>query len=99
MIQASIETLIPVNQVPAHLEKLTGKRPHVVSIYRWIQRGVSGVRLEAISIGGGRYSSEQALDRFFQKVTKAKENQKQKSRQSATSRYHSFEKQAENLGI
>ena len=99
MIQTSIETLIPINQVPVHLEKITGKRPHIASIYRWIQKGIAGVQLETLIIGGTRLTSTEALDRFFQESTKAKESQKQKSRQSANSRYRSFEKQAENLGI
>lgn len=32
---------------------------------RWIQRGVRGVKLETIAIGGRRLTSEEALSRFF----------------------------------
>ena len=72
MIETSIETLIPIKEVPAHLEKITGKLPHIASIYRWIQIGIAGIRLDTLIIGGTRLTSTEALDRFFQESTKAK---------------------------
>ena len=98
MIQMLSETLIPINQVPVHLEKITGNRPHIASTYRWMKHGIAGIRLETLFIGGTRFTSEQALGRFFQESTKAKEKQNQ-SRQLDDSRHRSFEAQAEKLGI
>ncbi len=42
------------------------RRPHVSSLYRWHKRGINGVRLEAVRIGGVHVSSKQALTRFLQ---------------------------------
>lgn len=65
MIDLSTEKLIPVREVPKLLPpRPTGKRVHVSAVYRWIQRGVRGVRLETITIGGTTYTSTEALQRF-----------------------------------
>lgn len=41
-----------------------GKRVHISACYRWIQRGVRGIKLEALRIGGTMYTSVEALERF-----------------------------------
>ena len=65
MIELCSETLIPIREAPRHLPKRpTGKRIHISACYRWISRGVQGVRLEAIKIGGSTYTSTEALQRF-----------------------------------
>lgn len=98
MIQTSSENLLELSKVPQHLEKLAGKRPHIASIYRWTKHGIAGIRLETLIIGGTRFTSEQALDRFFQESTKAKEKQNQ-PKESADSRRRAIEAQADQLGI
>lgn len=65
MIDVGTETLIPIRDVPRRLPlRPTGRRLHISAVYRWIQRGVGGVRLEAIRIGGTTYTSIEALQRF-----------------------------------
>jgi len=65
MIDIANEHLIPVRDVPRRLPRRpNGKTVHISAVYRWIQRGVRGVRLEAIRIGGTAYTSEEALQRF-----------------------------------
>ena len=39
---------------------------HVSAIYRWVKRGVKGVHLETILIGGRMHTSREALQRFFE---------------------------------
>ena len=39
-------------------------RTHPSTIYRWISRGIRGVRLESICIGGRTYTSAEALQRW-----------------------------------
>ena len=46
-------------------------RPHVSTLWRWNQKGVRGIKLETILIGGIRYTSEEALQRFFDRTTAA----------------------------
>lgn len=65
MIELCKENLIPIREVPRHLPRRPdGKRVHISACYRWISRGVRGVRLEAIRIGGTMYTSVEALERF-----------------------------------
>lgn len=40
-------------------------RPHVATLWRWVNIGCRGVRLESWLIGGLRYTSVEAIDRFF----------------------------------
>jgi len=65
MIDMSCETLVPLSQVPKLLPpRSNGKRLHISAVYRWAQRGVRGVKLESIRIGGTTYTSREALQRF-----------------------------------
>jgi hypothetical protein len=42
-----------------------GKRMHIGTPHRWRTQGLRGVRLEAIKVGGRWCTSLQALERFF----------------------------------
>jgi hypothetical protein len=68
MIDPVLEALVPLAQVP-RLKWLPlrqhGKRIHLSTVYRWHQRGLNGVRLEAVQCGGTRCTTEAALIRFF----------------------------------
>lgn len=67
MIDISTEHLVPISDVPRQLPpRRNGKRVHISAVYRWIQRGVRGVHLESIRIGGTTYTSSEALQRFAQ---------------------------------
>lgn len=67
MIDTTKEHLLPVRDVPKLLPRRpNGRRLHISAVYRWIQRGVGGVRLEAVKIGGTTYTSREALERFAQ---------------------------------
>ncbi|MHB8953851.1 MAG: DUF1580 domain-containing protein [Pirellulaceae bacterium] len=46
-------------------------RPNTSTVWRWFKRGIRGIRLETILIGGRRYTSDEALDRFFTAITAA----------------------------
>ena len=49
-------------------KKIPG-RPHVSTLHRWRQCGVRGVKLETCLIGGRRFTSQQAVERFVQAMT------------------------------
>lgn len=51
--------------------KLLPNRPHLSTLWRWFQRGVKGHRLETLVIGGKRYTSREALQRFADRLTAA----------------------------
>jgi hypothetical protein len=44
---------------------------HVSTLWRWSLRGVKGIRLETVMIGGIRYTSREALERFVARTTAA----------------------------
>ena len=46
-------------------------RPNVSTVWRWAQRGVCGVTLETVLIGGRRYTSRVALQSFVERSTAA----------------------------
>jgi len=74
MIDLSNEELIALRDLPKHLPpRPNGKRIHISAIYRWIQRGVRGVRLESVRIGGTTYTSEEALQRFAEQSSAGQE--------------------------
>lgn len=70
MIDTASEALISMRDVPRLLPyRPNGKRLHISAVYRWAQRGVRGVRLEVIRIGGATYTTREALQRFAEHLT------------------------------
>ena len=70
MIDIHQERIIPLSAVPRHLPKRTsGKKIHISAVYRWTSRGVRGIVLESIKIGGCTYTSLEALQRFSEHLT------------------------------
>ena len=49
--------------------RLLPGRPHVSTLHRWARRGVKGVRLDTVRIGGRRYTSIEAVQRFAAGLT------------------------------
>ena len=62
------ETLIPF----AHAREAFpgGKRLSLATLHRWRLHGVRGTRLETILIGGSRYTSAEAIQRFVAEQNK-----------------------------
>ena len=65
MIDVEHERLIEVAEVPNRLPRRRGKKIHYSTICRWIQRGCRGRRLDSVRVGGIRFTSWEALNRFF----------------------------------
>ncbi len=69
-----MKTFDPISEPPIPLAdvpklKLFPRRPHVCSIFRWAQKGLRGHRLETLSVGGTKCTSEAALVRFFERIS------------------------------
>jgi len=47
--------------------------PHVSTLHRWRRRGVRGAKLETCLVGGKRFTSLQAVQRFVRATTIAAE--------------------------
>ena len=74
-IETSSEELLTLAQA-ARRYRPPDTRPLAPStIWRWHKKGISGVKLETICIGGTRYTSAEALKRFFDAVTLARSSQ------------------------
>jgi hypothetical protein len=52
-----------------YLGKLTGRKPHVSTLWRWCLRGCKGVRLDSLCIGGKRFVTATAIERFIEAST------------------------------
>lgn len=68
MIDIATEEIFPLNDAPKHLPPRRGKVIHVSTIHRWVQRGLKGIRLEVVQVGGSRHTSLPALQRFFDRL-------------------------------
>jgi uncharacterized protein DUF1580 len=70
MIDIESEDVFTLTEATRQLPKLhSGKRPHVSTLFRWAERGIKGVRLETIRIGGRVCTSREALHRFFERLS------------------------------
>jgi hypothetical protein len=63
------EDVLSIAEARAELGSITGRRPDVSTMHRWIHRGVGGVRLEAVWIGKQIVTSRQAMTRFIEQRT------------------------------
>ena len=53
--------------------KIIPGRPCASTIWRWYQRGCRGIRLETSVIGGRRFTSREAITRFIESTTAARD--------------------------
>lgn len=73
MIDTTTEQVISLTEATKSKQlpkRRGGKRPHVSCIYRWSTVGCRGVVLETIQIGGTRCTSAEALQRFFDRLSR-----------------------------
>lgn len=72
MIDTLTEALVTMAQAARETPNRAGGRGvNVSTTCRWFLRGIAGVKLETILIGGVRYTSREALQRFFAAATAA----------------------------
>jgi len=64
------ETLIPLKAACRLVPGRSAKGIAVTTIYRWALRGCRGTRLQTAMVGGQRYTSHEALDRFFAAINR-----------------------------
>ena len=69
MIDPTTEKLLTPHQVAAMFPGRSGTGVSVATVWRWLSgRGRRGVVLESIRVGGSRYSSREAVQRFTQQI-------------------------------
>lgn len=67
------ERYLSPSEAAKFVERLTGKRPHASTLARWMQRGLSGVRLKHIYALGTRRSRPEWIEAFFADVASAQQ--------------------------
>lgn len=65
-IDIESETIITVTQAA----RKCPSRPHVSTVWRWILNGLNGVQLESVKIGGRRFTTFEAVQRFIEATTR-----------------------------
>jgi hypothetical protein len=60
--------------------RASGRGVNVSTPWRWSLRGIRGIKLDTILIGGTRYTSREALQRFFVATTAAANGEASPSR-------------------
>ena len=65
MIDISMEGVIPLTKAA----RITPGEPHVATLFRWASRGVGGVKLEVLRVGGRTCTSREAIQRFCNRLT------------------------------
>jgi hypothetical protein len=67
------DKLLTLSQAAQHA-KPGDRRLAPSTIWRWYRKGIAGVKLETICLGGTRLTSAEALQRFFNGVTEARDH-------------------------
>jgi hypothetical protein len=65
MIDTTAEKMIRVGEAASAIPG----RPHKATVWRWVLRGVRGIKLETIVVGAMRYTSREAIERFIAQTT------------------------------
>lgn len=73
VIDLENEEALTLREVPAAVERLTRRRPHLATVKRWRRIGMAGVRLPVVLVGGTAYTTRQALAWWIRAATAARE--------------------------
>src|SRR5438477_12344262 len=72
MICSMTDTMLTLAQAAREVPNRSGGRGvDVATVWRWTSRGIHDQRLETLLVGGIRFTSREALQRFFWAVTAA----------------------------
>jgi hypothetical protein len=64
-----IEALTATYVLLSRAGHLLSTRPSPATLWRWAAKGVDGVQLETFKIGGRRYTTAEALERFVARLS------------------------------
>lgn len=100
-IDALQEDLLTFAQAGRHARPRGSKPAAPSSLWRWRTRGIENVRLETICLGGTRYTSVEALQRFFDAVTlaRSKQDAPQKPNAEPGTRSAAIKKRLQEAGL
>jgi len=100
MIDFLKENVMPLPKAAHHVPKVRqGRKVHVGTIRRWHDPGIQGVSLEVIRIGGTLCTSEEALHRFFQRLTETNSGNAIERTQANEVNHESVEEKLDEFGL
>lgn len=67
MIDTRTERMCPLSEATGHVPGT----PHPSTLNRWARAGIGGVKLETVKVGGRRYTSIEAIQRFLASLNDA----------------------------
>jgi hypothetical protein len=71
-IDTFVEKIISLDKGAKHVSEISGTKRNKRILLRWSNRGVAGVKLPTIRIGGELYTSQEALNWFLNASRQAK---------------------------
>ena len=72
MVDLTSEEIVTLREVVRILPRQpNGKALHISTLYRWCSRGLRGVQLESLRLGGRVVTSIEALQRFAERCSTA----------------------------
>lgn len=64
------QELLSFSDVAAAIpSRMRGRKLHYATVWRWASRGVRGVKLETVTVGGARYVTRAALQEFISRCS------------------------------
>ena len=94
------EKVISLDAGAKHISKFTKKKKNRRILLRWSNRGLSGVKLPTIRIGGEILTSKEALNWFLNRSREAaSQKRSQQTKRGLREVNARIEKQAKELGI
>jgi len=64
MTHEEFDLFIPLHKASVHIPG----QPHISTLHRWRSHGIRGTKLETYLVGGRRFTTREALQRFFDRV-------------------------------
>jgi hypothetical protein len=100
MIDISVERLLTLREA-AKLCPLrrNRKQPDVSCLFRWAKDGFQGVHLEVLKVGSTTCTSAEALQRFFEELTRAAGFQRKSPCPSPTDSLEAVNECLDELGV
>jgi hypothetical protein len=72
MIDSELGSYFAISEVPNRIPKTSrGRRVSIATVVRWSTKGLKGIKLETIRIGGTRCTCDDALRRFFERISQS----------------------------
>ena len=78
-INIKTETLLTLNEAAEQLPRISHKKVHVSTLWRWCHLGLNDIHLDYLNIGHRIFTSDEALQRFFIALTENSHRRKKSS--------------------